>query len=122
MIKQSIITIATIGLFSMTATAANTAACAGCHGANFEKSALGKSKIVKDLSQAEIETALKGYKDGSYGGAMKGVMKGQVAKLDDKAIAEIASSIAGEDANKTEVPATETPATDANKTKEATEK
>ena len=108
MIKQTIITIATIGLFSMTATAAaNTAACAGCHGANFEKSALGKSKIVKDLSQAEIETALKGYKDGSYGGAMKGVMKGQVAKLDDKAIAEIAASIAGGDDN----------ATDANKTK-----
>ena len=108
MIKQTIITIATIGLFSMTATAAaNTAACAGCHGANFEKSALGKSKIVKDLSQAEIETALKGYKDGSYGGAMKGVMKGQVAKLDDAAIAEIAASIAGgddksADANKTE--------------------
>jgi cytochrome c-type protein NapB len=97
MIKQSIITIATIGLFSMTATAANTAACAGCHGADFEKSALGKSKIVKDMSKAEIETALKGYKDGSYGGAMKAMMKGQVAALDDAAIAEIAASIAGGD-------------------------
>jgi len=111
MIKQSIITIATIGLFSMTATAANTTACAGCHGANFEKSALGKSKIVKDLSQAEIETALNGYKDGSYGGAMKGVMAGQVAKLTKEDITEIAKSIAGgakapaADANKTEAPA-----------------
>ncbi len=129
MIKQTVITIATLGLLSMTATAANTAACAGCHGANFEKSALGKSKIVKDMSKADIETALKGYKDGSYGGAMKGVMKGQVAKLDDKAIEEIATSIAGggddkkaeapADANKTEDANT---TADANKTEEAPKK
>jgi cytochrome c-type protein NapB len=117
MIKQSIITIATIGLFSMTATAANTTACAGCHGANFEKAALGKSKIVKDMSQADIETALNGYKDGSYGGAMKGIMVGQVAKLSKEDITEIAKSIGGAteaptaDANKTE-----TPKADANKT------
>ena len=68
----------------------NTAACAGCHGANFEKAALGKSKIVKDMTKDEIIKALKGYKDGTYGGAMKGVMKGQVAKLTDKDIEEIA--------------------------------
>jgi len=69
----------------------NTAACAGCHGQNFEKSAMGKSKIVKDMSKADIEKALNGYKNGSYGGAMKGIMKGQVAKLsadDIKAVAE----------------------------------
>ena len=104
MIKQSIITIATIGLFSMTATAANTTACAGCHGADFEKAALGKSKIVKDMSQAEIETALNGYKDGSYGGAMKAMMAGQVAKLTKEDIAEIAASIAGGDDKATEAP------------------
>lgn len=139
MIKQSIIAITTIGLLSITATAANTTACAGCHGANFEKAALGKSKIVKDLSKEDIIKALHGYKDGSYGGAMKGVMKGQVAKLTDKDIEEIATSIAGggddkkaEDANKTaetnatvETNATaETNATeaDANKTAEAPKK
>jgi len=123
MIKQSVIAIATLGLLSMTATAANTAACAGCHGANFEKSALGKSKIVKDLSKDEIVKALTGYKDGSYGGAMKGVMKGQVAALDAKAIEEIATSIAGgdskpaaADANKTEAPADANATADANKT------
>ena len=69
----------------------NVAACAGCHGADFGKKALGKSKIVKDMTKADIEKALKGYKDGTYGGAMKGIMKGQVAKLSDadiKAIAE----------------------------------
>jgi cytochrome c553 len=73
--------------------AANIAACAGCHGANFEKAALGKSQIVKGWDAAKIETALKGYKDGSYGGAMKGVMKGQVARLSDADIKAIAEQI-----------------------------
>ena len=91
MIKQSIIAITTLGLLTVASSAVDTKVCAGCHGINFEKSAMGKSKIVKDLSKADIEKALKGYKDGSYGGAMKGIMKGQVAKLSDddmKAIAE----------------------------------
>jgi len=91
MIKTTLITLTTLGLLSVSASAVNTAAFAGCHGANFEKEALGKSKIVKDMTAEEITKALKGYKDGSYGGAMKGVMKGQVAKLtedDIKAIAE----------------------------------
>jgi len=80
-------------LTSSMAFAAGTAACAGCHGANFEKAAMGKSKIVKDMSKEDIVKALKGYKDGSYGGAMKGLMKGQVASLDDAAIEAIAAEI-----------------------------
>ncbi len=71
----------------------NTAACAGCHGASFEKKAMGVSKVVKDLSKADIVTALKGYKDGSYGGSMKALMKGQVASLDDAAIEAIANKV-----------------------------
>ena len=73
---------------------ASTAACTGCHGQSFEKKAMGKSKIVKDMSHDDIVAALKGYKDGSYGGAMKGLMKGQVAKLSDADIDAIASQIA----------------------------
>ena len=73
--------------------AAGTAGCVGCHGANFEKAAMGKSKIVKDMSKEDIITSLKGYKDGSYGGAMKGLMKGQVASLDDAAIEAMAAEI-----------------------------
>ena len=57
--------------------------CAGCHGANGEKAALGKSKIIKDMSKADIVASLKGYKDGTYGGPMKGLMKGQVGKYSD---------------------------------------
>lgn len=68
-------------------------ACAACHGANGEKAALGKSQIIKGWDAAKIEASLKGYKDGSYGGAMKGVMKGQVARLSDEDIKALAAHI-----------------------------
>ena len=89
--KKIILSLTVLGAASLFAADVNVAACTGCHGADFGKAALGKSKIVKDMTKADIEKALKGYKDGSYGGAMKGVMKGQAAKLSDadiKAIAE----------------------------------
>ena len=73
--------------------AASTAACAGCHGADFGKAALGKSKIVKDMSKEDIIKALKGYKDGTFGGPMKGVMAGQVKSLSDADIEAIAAEI-----------------------------
>jgi cytochrome c-type protein NapB len=73
--------------------AVNPAACAGCHGASFEKHALGKSKVVKDLTHEEIATALKGYKAGTYGGPMKGVMKGQVGKYSDADLDAFAQTI-----------------------------
>ena len=69
--------------------------CAGCHGANGEKAALGKSQIIKGWDVAKTEAALKGYKDGSYGAAMKGVMKGQVARLSDADIKAVSEFIAG---------------------------
>ncbi|MEO1953580.1 MAG: cytochrome C [Campylobacterales bacterium] len=79
------ITTAIVALGATTALMAgvNAGACKGCHGADFSKHALGKSKIVKDLTHDEIAHALKGYKAGTYGGPMKGLMKGQVAKYSD---------------------------------------
>lgn len=70
------------------------AKCVGCHGANGEKAALGKSKVIKDMSKADFITAMKGYKDGTYGGPMKALMKGQVASLSDATIEAIADKIA----------------------------
>jgi len=70
--------------------------CVACHGVNAEKKALGKSEIIKGWDVDKTVEALKGYKDGSYGGVMKGVMKGQVAKLSDadiKAVAEHISNL-----------------------------
>jgi len=85
--------IALATLLAPTLYGASTAGCLGCHGANFEKKAMGKSKVVKDMSKADILTALKGYKDGSYGGAMKSMMKGQVAALSDADMEAIATEI-----------------------------
>jgi len=87
--------IALASLLAPTLYGASTAGCKGCHGASFEKKAMGKSKIVKDMSKADIVTALKGYKDGSYGGTMKGIMKGQVASLSDADMEAIADEIKG---------------------------
>ena len=64
--------------------------CAGCHGASGEKKALGRSQAIKGWESAKTIEALKGYKTGTYGGAMKGVMKGQVVSMDDKQMEEIA--------------------------------
>jgi len=69
------------------------AKCVACHGANGEKVALGKSKIIKDMTKAEIVASMKGYKDGTYGGAMKALMKAQVASLSDADIEAIANQI-----------------------------
>lgn len=69
------------------------AACAGCHGQNGEKKALGKSAIIKGWDKQKLIDALNGYKDGSYGGPMKGVMKGQVATKSDAEIEALSTFI-----------------------------
>ena len=67
--------------------------CAGCHGTFGEKKALGKSKVINTMKKEDLISALNGYKDGSYGGAMKGLMKGQVAKLSNEDIEALAAHI-----------------------------
>ena len=91
--KKLVLTTLFAAATAATLSAASFAACAGCHGQNGEKKALGKSAIIKGWDVAKTEAALKGYKDGSYGGAMKGVMKGQVARLSDADIKAIAEQI-----------------------------
>ena len=68
--------------------------CATCHGAAGEKAAMGKSKIIKDMPKADFISALKGYKDGSYGGAQKALMVAQVKDMDEATMNEIAGTIA----------------------------
>lgn len=67
--------------------------CSSCHGANGEKAALGKSKILKDMTKAEITSAINGYKDGSYGGASKAIMTAQAKDLSATDIKEISELI-----------------------------
>ncbi|MFA5234500.1 MAG: c-type cytochrome [Sulfurimonas sp.] len=67
--------------------------CAGCHGADGSKAALGKSQVIKGWSAQKTADALKGYKSGAYGGAMKAIMVGQVSKLSDAEIEALAEHI-----------------------------
>jgi len=92
---KKLVTKVVVGTLLVTASsyAVNTAACTGCHGQSFEKKAMGKSKVVKEMSKEDIVKALKGYKDGSYGGAMKAMMAGQVASLSDADMVAIADGI-----------------------------
>ena len=95
-IKNVLLGLAIVG--SLTAVMADGAGlykkCAGCHGATGEKKALGKSQVIKGWEVEKTVTALKGYQDGTYGGVMKGVMKGQVASLNDEQIESIAKFLA----------------------------
>jgi len=67
--------------------------CAGCHGINGEKKALGKSQAITGWEKNKTFKALMGYKDGSYGGAMKGVMKGQVISLSKEDLTALSEHI-----------------------------
>ena len=67
--------------------------CATCHGAAGEKAAMGKSKIIKDMTKADFVAALKGYQAGTYGGAQKALMVPQVKDLTEANINEIADLI-----------------------------
>jgi cytochrome c-type protein NapB len=81
-----------IGTLTLTtAWGASTAVCKGCHGQQWEKAAMGKAKVVKNMSKAQIINALKGYKNGTYGGPMKGLMKAQVKNLSIADIKEMAA-------------------------------
>ena len=81
--KKIVTTIVALSATTALMAGVNAGACKGCHGQSFEKKALGKSKDVSAMTHADIATALKGYKAGTYGGPMKGLMKGQVAKYSD---------------------------------------
>ena len=91
--KIVIASIATLALATASIAAVNGKACTSCHGADWSKKALGKSKNVAAMTHAEIAHSLKGYKAGTYGGPMKGLMKGQVAKYSDADLEAFAQTI-----------------------------
>jgi cytochrome c553 len=67
--------------------------CSSCHGQKAEKKALTKSQIIQGWSVSKITAAINGYKNGTYGASMKGVMKPQVSKLSDAEIQAVAKYI-----------------------------
>jgi len=91
--KLVIASMATLALVTAASAAVNGKACLACHGANWEKHAMGKSKIVAEMTHDQIAEALIGYKNGTYGGPMKGLMKGQVARYSEDELKAFAQTI-----------------------------
>ncbi|MDX9814171.1 MAG: hypothetical protein RBS91_05865 [Sulfurimonadaceae bacterium] len=74
-------------------SAINELACFGCHGDDWSKIALGSSKIVATMTHKEIAEALIGYKNGTFGGDKKDLMRAQVQKYSDEELVEFANTI-----------------------------
>lgn len=89
--KVVLATVALVG-FAFADAPASYATCKACHGVKGETNITtqNKSHVPANLAKADIVKALNGYKDGSYGGPMKALMKGQVAKLSDADIKALA--------------------------------
>ena len=70
------------------------AKCIGCHGANGEKSALGKSAIITGQDKDLTVKQLTAYKKGDLNAhGMGGLMKGQLATLNEEDIKNVAEYI-----------------------------
>lgn len=70
------------------------AKCAGCHGADGAKQALGTGKPLKGLSAEEAAKAMRGYKAKTFGGEKKAIMEAQCATMSDEDIKALAKYIA----------------------------
>ncbi len=65
--------------------------CAGCHGADGSKPAMGSGPVIKGMSAEKAAQDLNGYKAKTYGGKNKAVMENLIKDLtpaDIKALAE----------------------------------
>ncbi len=76
--------------------AATYVKCAGCHGKNGEKKALGKSAVITGQDATKTIEQLNGYKAGTLNQhGMGSAMKGSIASLSDADIKAVAEHIAG---------------------------
>jgi len=92
--KIVIASIAALTVTSSLMAGVNAAACTGCHGADWSKKAMNKSHVVSEMSHADIEAALLGYKAGTRNSAgMGSLMKGQVAKYSEADLKAFAQTI-----------------------------
>jgi cytochrome c553 len=70
--------------------------CLSCHGLHAEKKALTKSQVIQGWESSKVLAALEGYKNKTYGNAMKTIMEGKVKDLsaeDMKALSDYISSL-----------------------------
>ena len=86
MYRKTIKTIFSIVVISFSSLSASyITVCKSCHGKNFEKRALGKSRIVKNLKKEEIVKRLRYFKTSNS------TMKSFASPLSDKQINQIAN-------------------------------
>ena len=90
--KKIVLATVALAAFAFAEAPAAYMACKACHGVKGEVNTTTQSKsyVPANLTKADIEKNLKGYKDGTYGGPMKAIMTGQVAKLSDADIKALA--------------------------------
>jgi cytochrome c553 len=67
--------------------------CIPCHGPKANLSAVGKSQDISKWNKDSIVNALKGYKDGTYGGSSKATMISSIKSLKPQDITDVASYI-----------------------------
>ncbi|MDR0408128.1 MAG: c-type cytochrome [Campylobacteraceae bacterium] len=67
--------------------------CVPCHGIKANLSAVGKSQDISKWSKESIASALKGYKDGTYGGPTKATMTSLLRILNEHDITDVSSYI-----------------------------
>ena len=93
--KKIVLATVALAAFAFAEAPASYMACKACHGVKGEVNTTTQSKsyVPANLTKADIEKNLKGYKDGTYGGPMKAIMKGQVAKLSDADIKALADDM-----------------------------
>lgn len=95
--KKLLLSLAALSVLSTCAMAADGEAlykkCVACHGKKAEKKAPGAEIIVNTLSEKEIFEALKGYKDGTFGGKAKKNMELQVKNLNEEDFKALAAYI-----------------------------
>ncbi|MEW5773313.1 MAG: c-type cytochrome [Thermodesulfobacteriota bacterium] len=100
---KRILTVLSVGLLAAAIFAAQGLAadgktlfarCAGCHGADGGKKALGAGAPLKGMKAADVARALEGYKAGTYGGGKKAMMEGLAKGLSAEDIKALADYIA----------------------------
>ena len=69
------------------------AKCAGCHGADGAKKALGTGQPIKGMSAADASKALSGYKAKTFGGEKKAIMESQAQALSAEDIEALSAYI-----------------------------
>ena len=71
------------------------ARCAGCHGADGTKRAMGLATPLAGQSSLQLLEKLEGYVDGTYGGSKKTIMVNTLKRLTPEQLREVADYIAG---------------------------